>query len=75
MMRHKKGPLVLLEYPGGKGGGMNADCYIEQVLKKALSDFYVEAVHEYGDVVYFQQDGARSHTAKRTLAWLDSHDV
>ena len=27
-----KGPLVVLDYPGGPGGGMNSERYIEQVL-------------------------------------------
>jgi hypothetical protein len=75
MMRHKKGPLVVLEYPGGRGGGMNAERYIEQVLKGALSDFYLKAVQEYGDVVFFQQDNTRSHTAKQTKTWLDKREV
>jgi hypothetical protein len=33
-----KGPLVVLEYPGGKGGGMTADRYCEQVLEGVLMD-------------------------------------
>ena len=39
-MEGRKGPLVVLEYPGGKGGGMNSKRYCEQVLEKALGDFY-----------------------------------
>jgi hypothetical protein len=33
-----KGPLVVLEYPGGKGGGMTAARYCEQVLEVYLKD-------------------------------------
>ena len=32
IMEDSKGPLVVLEYPGGKGGGMNAARYQDQVL-------------------------------------------
>ena len=35
-----KGPLVVLEYPEAKGGGMNTKWYCEQVLDGALVDFY-----------------------------------
>ncbi|CAK5282571.1 unnamed protein product [Mycena citricolor] len=31
-----KGPLIVLEYPGGKGGGMTAKRYQDQVLRKVL---------------------------------------
>ena len=31
IMLGKKGPIVALEYPGGKGGGMNKEWYISQV--------------------------------------------
>jgi hypothetical protein len=40
-MKGNKGPLVVLEYPGGKGGGMNAKQYQEQVLKAKLHDYYL----------------------------------
>ena len=33
IMEGRKGPLVVLEYPGGKGGGMNSKRYCEQVLE------------------------------------------
>jgi transposase len=35
-----KGPLVVLEYPGGRGGGMTAGRYREQVLERCLIDVY-----------------------------------
>lgn len=34
IVRDVKGPLILLKYLGGKGGGMNADRYQEQGLEK-----------------------------------------
>ncbi|KAE9391691.1 hypothetical protein BT96DRAFT_945185 [Gymnopus androsaceus JB14] len=40
IMKGKKGPLVVLEYPGGKEGGMNTKRYQEQVLEGALRQFY-----------------------------------
>ena len=29
----RKGPLIVMKYPGGKGGRMNSKCYQEQVLE------------------------------------------
>jgi hypothetical protein len=40
--------MVVLEYPGGKGGGMNADRYQEQVLERKLYDYYMEQMEEMG---------------------------
>ncbi|KAF9470357.1 hypothetical protein BDN70DRAFT_761971, partial [Pholiota conissans] len=60
IMRDQKGPLVVLEYPGGKGGGMNSKRYQEQVLEHVLKGFHTEMTKECGKV-YFQQDNAPSH--------------
>ena len=38
----KKGPLIVLEYPDGKGGGMTALCYQQQVLSGPFYNFYEE---------------------------------
>jgi hypothetical protein len=35
-MRGQKGPLIVLEYPGGRGGGMNSKWYQEQVASKCI---------------------------------------
>ena len=35
----RKGPLVVLEYPRGKGGGMNSTRYQDQVLKPLSRHF------------------------------------
>ena len=61
--------MVVLDYPGGQGGGMNAERYQDQVLEAVLYDYYTERLEELGDVK-FQQDGAPSHTARSTTAWL-----
>jgi hypothetical protein len=49
----RKGPLVVLEYPGGKGGGMNSTCYQDRVLEPVLKAFYMQMNHER-QMVYFQ---------------------
>ncbi|PPQ91969.1 hypothetical protein CVT25_004444 [Psilocybe cyanescens] len=70
----RKGPLVILEYPGGKGGGMNMDRYCEQVLEGVLVEFYKEMVKERGQVK-FQQDNAPCHQSKRTKTWFSNHAI
>ncbi|PPR07271.1 hypothetical protein CVT26_012431 [Gymnopilus dilepis] len=70
----KKGPLVVLEYPGGKGGGMNSERYITQVLEGALKPFFQELKQARRGPI-FQQDGAASHRSKETLKWLSDHGI
>ncbi|KAF7964799.1 hypothetical protein HWV62_2878 [Athelia sp. TMB] len=74
VMKGRKGPLVVLEYPGGKGGGMTAARYQEQVLDRVLHEFYQEMAEERGQVV-FQQDGAPCHRAASTRRWLDLNSI
>jgi len=50
IMEGRKGPLLVLEYPGGRGGGMNTARYCEQVLDGVLKDFYSEVKQERGCV-------------------------
>ncbi|KZP21899.1 hypothetical protein FIBSPDRAFT_683098, partial [Athelia psychrophila] len=69
IMKGRKGPLVVLEYPGGRGGGMTAARYQEQVLDKVLHEFYQKMAEECGQVA-FQQDGAPCHRAASTRRWL-----
>ena len=70
IVKGRKGPLVVLEYPGGWEGGMTAARYQHQVLDEVLHTFYQEISEEKGQVV-FQQDGAPSHTTKSTITWLN----
>jgi transposase len=69
-----KGPIVVLDYPGGKGGGMTAKRYQEQVLEAVLKDIYVDLEEKLGGM-HFQQDGAASHRAKSTTKWLEQHNI
>jgi hypothetical protein len=69
-----KGPLFALEYPGGKGGGMNAKRYREQVLEGGFYEWYMERCEALG-LVAFQEDGAASYRAKSTKLWLKKHLV
>ena len=63
IMKGRKGPLAVLEYPGGQGGGMTGQQYISQVLEAHLHTLYNQMKEERPEVV-FQQDGAPSHTSK-----------
>jgi transposase len=70
----EKGPLVVLEYPGGKGGGMNSARYQNQVLDPVLTPFYTRMKAQKGNIS-FQQDGAASHRSKSTLQWLARNKI
>ena len=70
----RKGPIVVLDYPGGKGGGMTAQRYVNQVLDGPLSSFY-DSLVSAGRVPWFQQDNACAHTAKMTTQWLESAGI
>ena len=74
VMLGKKGPIHVLEYPGGKGGGMNKAQYISQVLGAHLKSFYDQMELKKPRVV-FQQDGAPSHTAKLMKTWFTNNEV
>ena len=69
-----RGPLVVLEYLGGKGGGMNSMRYQDQVLNPVLKPFYMKMNHER-QTVYFQQDGAASHRSKSTMQWFTKNQI
>lgn len=74
IMDGRKGPLVVLEYPGGKGGGMTAKRYQEQVLNGPLKAFHAEVSEKIGKI-FFQQDNAPSHNSKSTLACLQQANI
>jgi len=69
-----KGPIVVLEYDGGKGGGFNAKKYREQVLQPVLLPFFRRMQRERPGLK-FQQDGAPAHRAKTTKKWFDDHSI
>ena len=70
-MKGRKGPLIVLAYPGGKGGRMNSAQYKDQVLEGVLASFHAEVTGERGKV-YFQQDGAASHCGKLMQKWFST---
>ncbi|PPR07123.1 hypothetical protein CVT26_012771 [Gymnopilus dilepis] len=70
----RKGPLIVVDYPGGKGGGLNSEVYQQQILEGPLLSFYNE-IREERHFAYFQQDGAPSHTSKSTTNWLQKNKI
>ncbi|KAJ3519633.1 hypothetical protein NMY22_g13113 [Coprinellus aureogranulatus] len=74
IMHGEKGPLIVLEYPGGKGGGMDSKRYREQVLEGVLLEYWKEMGAGKGDV-QFQQDNAPSHQSKATKKWFATHGI
>jgi len=74
IMEGVKGPLVVLEYPGGRGGGMNSERYQKQVLEGVLIDFY-KKMNQERKSVEFQQDSALCHHSKSTMKWFADHQI
>jgi hypothetical protein len=74
ILRGRKGPLIVLEYPGGKGGGMNFKRYQEQVLEGVLKEFYAKMTQERGHI-HFQQGSASSHSSKSTKQWFSREEI
>ena len=74
IMKGRKGPLIVLEYPGGKGGGMNSAQYKDQVLEGILASFHAKVTQKMSKV-YFQQDGAASHRSKSTQNWFSTTGI
>jgi len=74
IMWGQKGPLIVLEYPGGKGGGMNSKRYQDQVLEGVLKEFYMQMKQKRGHI-YFQQDNASSHTSNSTKHWFSRENI
>lgn len=70
IMDGAKGPLVVLDYPGGPGGGFTAERYQEQVLDGTLWDFYISMV-DNREYMYFMQDNAPIHTSKKVKRWFN----
>jgi hypothetical protein len=74
IMQGSKGPFVVLDYPGGRGGSMTADRYQTQILEAKVCDYFLQMAEERGQVI-FQQDGAPLHQAKSTFAWLHQNKI
>jgi len=53
IIKGRKGLLIILEYPGRKGGGMNSIWYKEQALEGALKSIHAEMTKKRRKV-YFQ---------------------
>jgi hypothetical protein len=69
-----KGPLVILEYPGGHGGGMTAARYVEQVLEAHVGPLWDHLRAERPELA-FQQDSAPCHTAKLVKRWFAQKNI
>ena len=59
----------MLDFPGGTGGGMNTQRYIEQVLDGPLLGLYGQ-LKRSRRYMYFQQDSATCHTLKKSMEWF-----
>lgn len=66
-----KGPIIWLEFDDGNGGTtahMNQDRYIQNVLTPVRGKLRQRKM-------IFMQDGARSHTAKRSMDWMREQGI
>lgn len=70
----EKGPIAVMDYPGGRGGGMNASRYQEQVLERVFLPYF-ESLGSKKHSYMFQQDNAPGHKAKSTIDWFTSHGI
>lgn len=68
-----KGPLIILDYPGGASGGMNSQRYIDQVLDATVSNVYNKLKGTQHDM-YFQQDNASCHKSK-SMQWFSQNHI
>ena len=74
IMSGRKGPLIVLEYPGGKGGRMNSSRYQRQVLNGVLQPFFLQEKQRMPSLS-FQHDNAPSHSSKSTKRWFIKHGI
>jgi hypothetical protein len=66
-MLGSKEPLTVLDYPGGKRGGMTANHYQKQVLNGKFFSYFQRMSEECSYVV-FQQDNTCCHIAQSTMS-------
>jgi hypothetical protein len=62
--RNYRTPLVVV-------GNLNAQRYVDQILEPHL----VPLMATHPDLSFFQQDGARAHTARLTMNFLEQEDI
>ena len=63
--RNYRTPLVVVE------GNLTAQRYVDQILEPHLVPFFTN----HPDLSLFQQDGARAHTARLTMNFLEQEDI
>ena len=69
-----QGPIVILDYSGGKGGGFSAQKYQDQVLDPKLHKAW-HSLKKKQPNLQFQQDGAPAHRAIHTKDWFKNHNI
>ena len=67
---HALGPVVFQNIGTGRGNGVTAQRYINQVLRPSVVPFF----HQHGNFI-LQQDNARPHTARLTANFLQQHNI
>ena len=69
-MKHKAGPVIFQNIGPGRGNGVMARRYINQVLRLHIVLYFGRHQHHM-----FQQDTAHAHTARATGYFLQQHNI
>lgn len=64
------GPMCFLNVGQGRGHGVTAQRYIDQVIRPHVVPFFAQHQQHI-----FQQDNARPHVARATMAFLQQHNI
>jgi transposase len=69
-LNHLVGPVVFQDIGPGRGNGVNAQRYIDQVLRPVVVPHFQQHAN-----LTLQQDNARPHTARVTTHFLQQHGI
>lgn len=69
-LRHLLGPVVFRDIGQGRGNGVNAQRYIDQVLAPMILPHFQRHPH-----LVLQHDNARAHSARATVDYLQQQNI
>ena len=69
-LNRRLGPVIFQNIGPGRGNGVNAQRYINQVLAPEIMPYFQQHAN-----LTLQQDNAHTHTARITMAFLQQHNI